>query len=175
MRAIFIGFAFAVAVLPPRSAYGDEGHEITALIAWKHLDPGVQATVKQMLAADPDDLTAPEVASAATWADKFRDSDRNTTKIRYTLTREWHFVDLEIDHPDMAAACLAILLPKCRLVRNRPRRVWSTASPPSGRNCRACRRAFPNVSLPSSSCSISWAICTNRCMRRIMRIGEATR
>jgi hypothetical protein len=39
------------------------------------------------------------------WADKFRDSDRNTTKIRYNLTREWHFVDLEIDHPDMSTAC----------------------------------------------------------------------
>jgi nuclease S1 len=107
MRATVIGLALAAAVLSPRSAYawGDEGHEITALIAWKHLDPGVKATVKQMLAADPGDLTAPEIASAATWADKHRDSDRNTTKVRYNLTREWHFVDLEIDHPDMAAAC----------------------------------------------------------------------
>jgi len=41
----------------------------------------------------------------ATWADKFRDSDRDTAKVHYNQTRNWHFVDLELDGPDLQAAC----------------------------------------------------------------------
>jgi hypothetical protein len=58
-----------------------------------------------MLSADPDHLAKPNIADAATWADKYRDSDRNSTQNRYRLTREWHFVDIEVDHPDLSAAC----------------------------------------------------------------------
>lgn len=108
MRAVLIwAFLSAVAALTPGNAlaWGDEGHKIVALIAYHHLAPGVQAEVDQMLSADPDHLTGPDIASAATWADKYRDSDRNSTKKRYQLTREWHFVDIEIDSPDLSAAC----------------------------------------------------------------------
>ena len=59
----------------------------------------------QLLAGDDDTLTAPDIASRATWADKFRDSDRHTSRQRYRLTREWHFVDIELDEPDLTAAC----------------------------------------------------------------------
>ena len=76
-----------------------------ALIAYRHLAPSVQVDVDQMLSADPDHLTVPDIASAATEADIYRDSDRNSTKKRYQLTREWHFVDIEIDNPDLSAAC----------------------------------------------------------------------
>ena len=96
-----------MALARPQTAYalGTEGHEIVGIIALKHLDPRVQATVDQMLSADSDHLAAPDIADAANWADKFRDSDRNTTQIRYRLTPEWHFVDLELDNPDVSAAC----------------------------------------------------------------------
>jgi hypothetical protein len=83
MRAVLIwAFLSAVAALTPGNAlaWGDEGHKIVALIAYHHLAPGVQAEVDQMLSADPDHLTGPDIASAATWADKYRDSDRNSTK-----------------------------------------------------------------------------------------------
>ena len=81
MRVFFLCFALAGAAVAPQAAHawGAEGHEIVGLIALKHLDPGVQAAVNQMLAADPDHLTAPNIADAANWADKFRDSDRHTT------------------------------------------------------------------------------------------------
>jgi hypothetical protein len=46
------------------------------------LTPAVHAKVDQILAADPDTLTAPDIASRATWADKFRDSDRHTSRRR---------------------------------------------------------------------------------------------
>jgi len=39
------------------------------------------------------------------WADKYRDSDRNGTGERYRRTRQWHFVDIEVDSPNLEQAC----------------------------------------------------------------------
>jgi hypothetical protein len=86
-------------------AWGDEGHEVVGLIAKHFLDAPVRAKVDAILGADGTHLTAKDIASEATWADKYRDSDRNTTKVRYTKTHEWHFVDLELQGPDVASAC----------------------------------------------------------------------
>jgi len=81
----------------PALAWGDLGHEVIALIAYKHLTPAARAKVDALLASDPDTLTPPDFASRATWADKYRLSHRETAA--------WHFVDIEIDRPDLAAAC----------------------------------------------------------------------
>jgi hypothetical protein len=86
-------------------AWGDEGHNIIALVGEHYLDPAVRARVATLLAADTDSLTAHDIASEATWADKYRDSDRDTTKIRYQATWRWHFVDIELAQPDLASAC----------------------------------------------------------------------
>jgi hypothetical protein len=83
-------------------AWGDEGHEVVALIAQTFLDPAVRQKVAGLLAADPDSLTAHTIAPAATWADRYRDSDRNGARQN---TREWHFVDIEIAAPDLDRAC----------------------------------------------------------------------
>jgi S1/P1 Nuclease len=58
-----------------------------------------------MLAADPDGLTAHTIAAETTWADKFRDSDRNTTKVHYNQTHNWHFIDIELIAAHADAAC----------------------------------------------------------------------
>jgi hypothetical protein len=50
-----------------------------------------------MLAADPDSLTQHDIGSESTWADKYRNQHRETSK--------WHYVDIELDHPDIVAAC----------------------------------------------------------------------
>jgi hypothetical protein len=102
-----MGLALTSWALAPQNAraWGEEGHQIIGLIALKHLNPAVQAKVTQMLTDDPDHLTAPNRADAANWTDKCRDSDRHATQVRYRLNREWHFVDLELDYPDMSAAC----------------------------------------------------------------------
>jgi hypothetical protein len=50
-------------------------------------------------------LVERDMAHEATWADKFRDSDRDTSKRRYLGTRDWHFVDLEIERMDVNGAC----------------------------------------------------------------------
>jgi hypothetical protein len=89
----------------PSFAWGDEGHKIIALIAEHYLDPAARAKVAMLLAVDTDTLTAHDIASEATWADRYRDSDRDTTKVRYQGTREWHFVDIELAQPNLASAC----------------------------------------------------------------------
>ena len=89
-------------------AWGDEGHEVIGLIAEHYLDPAVLAKVRSILAADGTHLTAgTAIDQEATWADKFRDSDRNTTKEHYNETWQWHFVDLELSapRPDVKYAC----------------------------------------------------------------------
>jgi S1/P1 Nuclease len=81
----------------PALAWGVLGHEIIAEIAYRHLTPTAKAKVDALLAADTDPLTAPDFASRATWADKYRNTHRETAA--------WHFVDIEIDRPDLDAAC----------------------------------------------------------------------
>jgi S1/P1 Nuclease len=86
-------------------AWGDEGHEAIGVIADHYLEPAVKSRVQAMLARDASGLTAKDIAHEATWADKYRDSDRDTTKVRYNRTRNWHFVDLELDGADLNRAC----------------------------------------------------------------------
>jgi hypothetical protein len=74
--------AAVLVALCPVLAWGDEGHKIIGLIAEHYLDPAVRANVATLLAADADSLTGHDIASEATCADKYRDSDRHTTKIR---------------------------------------------------------------------------------------------
>jgi hypothetical protein len=102
--SILFGLCFSVATFDVR-AWGDEGHKIVATIAYARLTPAVKKKVDALLAADNDKLTAPDFVSRATWADKWRDSDRDTTRVRYSATHNWHFVDIEIDNGNLDAAC----------------------------------------------------------------------
>jgi len=87
-------------------AWGDEGHEVIGLIAEHFLTPSVRRQVDALLATDTSHLTADtSLASETTWADRFRDSDRNSGGARYRATREWHYVDIEIRNGDLDAAC----------------------------------------------------------------------
>jgi S1/P1 Nuclease len=90
----------------PRSAlaWGDEGHEIIALVADRFPGPAVREKIAAMLAADPDNLTAHDIASEATWADRYRDSDRAGDRRHYEQTRDWHFVDVELADPNLDTA-----------------------------------------------------------------------
>jgi len=93
-------------VSTPACAWGNYGHEVVALIADHYLDPAVRTKVTDILAGDTSHLTPTvQIDQEATWADKYRDSDRNTTKVRYNKTHNWHFVDLELPGPDLNTAC----------------------------------------------------------------------
>jgi S1/P1 Nuclease len=89
----------------PASAWGDEGHEVIGLIAEHYLQPAVRARALELLRHDDTGLVERDLAHEATWADKFRDSDRDTGKRRYFGTRDWHFIDLEIAGIDVSGAC----------------------------------------------------------------------
>jgi hypothetical protein len=94
----------ALGALTPQPAlsWGDEGHEVVALVAQAFLDPDVRSKVNGLLATDTDSLTGHDIASEATWADKFRDANIKGSREK---TREWHFVDIEINNPDLDGAC----------------------------------------------------------------------
>jgi hypothetical protein len=91
--------AAAIAALgpAPAAAWGDLGHKVTAIVAYRHLTPQARSKLDALLAADTDGLTAPDFASRTTWADKYRSVHRETAA--------WHFVDIEIDKPDLQGAC----------------------------------------------------------------------
>jgi len=99
-----LALALTANVAQPRTAlaWGDDGHKVVALIAQSFLESDVRKRVNALLAADTDSLTAHDIASAATWADKFRDSNTGGARQK---TRQWHFVDIEINAPDLDAAC----------------------------------------------------------------------
>jgi hypothetical protein len=87
----------AVVAVARAEAWGDLGHEVTALVAYRYLTPNARAALSVLLASDADTLTKPDFASRATWADKYRNTHRETAA--------WHFVDIEIEHPDLERAC----------------------------------------------------------------------
>ncbi|HEX4409003.1 MAG TPA: S1/P1 nuclease [Xanthobacteraceae bacterium] len=82
-------------------AWGDDGHETVALIAQQCLAPAVKAKVTSMLAADTDNLTKHDIASEATWADKYREA----SQANYDATQNWHFTDMELNGPNLTTAC----------------------------------------------------------------------
>ena len=112
LTAIALAIVLSAMLPCPAVAWGDEGHEVIGLIAQNHLDPTVQKKLRALLAADPDDLTAHDIAAASTWPDKLRSLNDDSARKQ---TRQWHFVDIEIATPDLNHACFGH--PPCRLAR----------------------------------------------------------
>ena len=91
MYCLRLVFSLLLLCLPAGAqAWGDEGHEIVALIADHYLLPEVRAQVDLLLATDESGLTGDRgIAAESTWADRFREHHRDT--------QDWHYVDIEID------------------------------------------------------------------------------
>jgi len=87
-----------VACPAPALAWGYQGHETIAAIARAYLSDDVRSQVDAILARDPDTLTGPDMIARSTWADAWRSAGHRETA-------EWHFVDIELDHPDLKSAC----------------------------------------------------------------------
>jgi hypothetical protein len=83
-------------------AWGNDGHEVVALIAQSYLDPDVRKRVTALLAADTAPLTAHNIADEATWADAYRDANITGSREK---TKQWHFVDIELAAPNLDNAC----------------------------------------------------------------------
>jgi hypothetical protein len=104
-RALCVSVVLGCAPLVAWS-WGDEGHEIVGLVADHYLESSTRDRLNALLASDHSGLTADSgIASESTWADRYRDSDRDAGRSRYLQTREWHYVDLELDAPDERSAC----------------------------------------------------------------------
>ena len=87
--------ALSVAVLPMKAlAWGEMGHRTVAAIAWAYMTPQARAKVQALLDQDKDTLTAADWLDRANWADKYRDSDRDSKGPAYSGTSNWHFVDI---------------------------------------------------------------------------------
>lgn len=86
-------------------AWGPQGHKTIGLIAEHYLTAAQRAEVQRLLALPIDPDVPATMADRATWADVYRDSDRDTTKVRYDATHNWHFVDIDVDAPDFKRAC----------------------------------------------------------------------
>jgi hypothetical protein len=103
-------------------AWGDEAHKVVALIAKSFLEPDVREQVDALLASDTDTLTAHDIASEATWADRYKDAQ----------TRSWHFVNIEIDAPNLDQACFSHpVLPPGIVASNGPATACITDKDPS--------------------------------------------
>lgn len=108
MRSIFAlatsicGAILSCVQVDAAKAWGDEGHQVVALVAQSFLEPDVRKRVNALLAADTDSLAGHDIAAAATWADKYRDANIDNSRER---TRQWHFVDIEITAPNLDQAC----------------------------------------------------------------------
>jgi hypothetical protein len=102
-KALTAAMVVASAVPHSALAWGYEGHKVVAAIARAGLTPTARAEVDALLAADADTLAPHNMLDAATWADTYRNSHRETS--------QWHFVDIELAKPDLASACFGFPAP----------------------------------------------------------------
>ena len=98
MRNVLSVFAAALAgsATPgPVFAWGNEGHQIVALVAERHLTPGAVKAVDSLLGSEGGQLE-----NVATWADCIKRSsgcaadDGPFDQKAHPETRPWHFVDI---------------------------------------------------------------------------------
>ncbi len=89
----------------PGWAWGDEAHEIIALLADRLLetgDPPVEKKIAEILATDKSNTwTKTDIAGEAIWADALREKSPEGR----VATTKWHYVKLGPDKPDLNKAC----------------------------------------------------------------------
>jgi hypothetical protein len=105
--------ATLLAAAPLAHAWGDEGHEVVALVARAHLTPRAAQAVDRLLATDTNGLkmrdgglTTDSFARQATWADYYRDAQRVAGATPEQIhSYSWHFVDIELQGGSLDKAC----------------------------------------------------------------------
>lgn len=98
-RATSLISALAAVLTPALEfAWGEDGHSNVAEIAQHRLSPAGASTAEALLRGEypPDMPGTVSLASVSSWADDYRDAHRETTN--------WHFVDIPISVPGVAAA-----------------------------------------------------------------------
>lgn len=101
---LLAGVILGLASSEPAFAWGNDGHEVIALIARHIIDernPEVAKRLDALLAGATDPQAAADFAGKARWADQYRDSSDD----RREATSKWHFINLQIDGTDRDKAC----------------------------------------------------------------------
>lgn len=111
--AVVSAMAFAL----PRTAhaFGDEGHEVVALVARSQMTPQAIAEADRLLSLDTagfkmhdGGMTSGSWARQATWADYYRASQANSGALPNQIhSYAWHFVDIELHGGSLEVACFA--------------------------------------------------------------------
>lgn len=90
------GLGLLVACLPTAGlAWGYQGHEVIAALAWQYMTPRARSQAQALLARDADALTLPDFIHRASWADAYRKVQTNTGP--------WHYVDIPLSEADTFA------------------------------------------------------------------------
>ncbi len=104
-------------------AFGDEGHEVVALVARSQMTPKAAAEADRLLALDKGafkmrdgGMTSDSWQRQATWADYYRTSQTTTGALPNQIhTYAWHFVDVELQGGSLEAACFGFPKPAAGL------------------------------------------------------------
>jgi hypothetical protein len=115
IRAAAAFLATAFGAMDAARAFGDEGHEVVALVARAQLTPRAAAEADRLLKLDPSAFemrdggtTSDSWERQATWADYYRDSQRRAGALPEQIhSYAWHFVDIELNGGTLESACFA--------------------------------------------------------------------
>lgn len=95
----------------PAFGWGDEGHEVVALIAKAYLSDVAESKISDLLAEDLQGfkmhdgrMTNSSFATQATWADYYKESGGHQGTA-FHRTHFWHFADIELNGGSLAEAC----------------------------------------------------------------------
>ena len=106
-------YASVLLLILPVSAFGwgDEGHEVVALIANAYLSDVAKSRISELVTEDPQvfkmhdgRMTNSSLATQATWADYYKESGGHQGTA-FHRTHFWHFADIEVNGGSLAEAC----------------------------------------------------------------------
>lgn len=119
------GLLLAATLFVPSAAraFGDEGHEVVALVARSQMTPKAAAQADRLLVLDKaafkmrdGGMTSDSWSRQATWADYYRTSQTSTGALPNQIhTYAWHFVDVELQGGSLEAACFGFPKPAAGL------------------------------------------------------------
>jgi hypothetical protein len=113
LRVVVALLASTFGAMDMARAFGDEGHEVVALVARTQLTERAATEADRLLKLDSSafkmrdgGMTSDSWERQATWADYYRESQRTPGALPEQIhSYAWHFVDIEISGGSLENAC----------------------------------------------------------------------